>query len=153
MFKALLTALTNLFKPVHTVKYPSEPLPLPQDYRGLIEFSAEHCIYCDKCEKVCPPNAIVFRQNEDGSKSYNYNEWLCIYCGECVRACPKPGEALWQSETKPRCAVAEENVNGGWFAWQAEAEASRETYAAARKAARAKKRSEVPDRDATQNKE
>jgi formate hydrogenlyase subunit 6/NADH:ubiquinone oxidoreductase subunit I len=135
MIKALVQALANLFRPVRTVDYPAEEkLPLPKDYRGLIEFDSEHCIYCDKCEKVCPPGAIVFKQNEDGTKAYNYNPWLCIYCGECVRSCPKSGDALWQSEAKPRCALKEEDVNGGWFVLQAEAKESREAYAAARKA-------------------
>lgn len=138
MIKAVVQALANLFRPVHTVSYPAEELPLPKDYRGLIEFDGEHCIYCDKCEKVCPPGAIVFKQNGDGTKSYHYNPWLCIYCGECVRSCPKSGDALWQSEVKPRCALKEEDVNGGWSVLQDEAKESREAFAAARKASKAK---------------
>ena len=128
MINSMIQALKNLFSKPATHAYPQSPLPLPDQYRGLIEFDENHCIYCDKCEKVCPPRAIVFSQHEDGSKTYNYNPWLCIYCGECVRACPKPGEALWQSESKPLVALKEKNVNSEWFAWQKHAAKSRVEY-------------------------
>ena len=142
MLHAMINAFLNLFRPVHTHPYPAEPMPLPPAYRGLIEYNEEACIFCDKCEKVCPPNAIVFFQSKDGTKAYRYNPWLCIYCGECVRACPKPDEALWQSETKARPAVKDDNVNEGWFAWEAACAQSRTEYAAAKKAARAAKKNE-----------
>ena len=139
----------NLFRPVHTVKYPQEEdIVLPKDYRGLIEYDEEHCIFCDSCEKACPPKAIVFHQNEDGTKEYNYNPYLCIYCGECVRACPKAEEALWQSEKKQQSATKEEDVNNRWFVWQKEAAESREKYAAIKKAKKeekGKKRAEGSD--------
>ena len=140
MFKALIQAFTNLFRPVHTVKYPfEEDVVLPKDYRGLIEYNAEHCIFCDKCENACPPKSIVFFQHEDGTKEYKYNPYLCIYCGECVRACPKADEALWQSEKKQLSATREDDVNNSWFVWQKEAAQSRESYAAMKKAKKSKK--------------
>ena len=139
MLKAIVTAFTNLFKPIHTHNYPAVDIELPKDYRGLIEYSEEDCIFCDKCEKVCPPGAILFYQNEDGSKKYRYNPWLCIYCGECVRACPKPEEAIWQSEKKQESAVKADGANEEWFIWEAACQQSREDYAAAKKAAKAAK--------------
>lgn len=139
MFSAIKNAFLNLFRLPYTADYPAEPLPLPEGYRGLIEFNAEACIWCDKCEKVCPPRAIVFNQDAEGEKEYRYNEWLCIFCGECVRACPKPGEALWQSELKARPGVKADRPNSGWFEWQDSAKAGRESYAAAKKAKRAQK--------------
>lgn len=143
MFKAVLQAFMNLFKPVHTLKYPhEEDIILPKEYRGLIEYSADDCIFCDQCEKACPPKAIVFHQHEDGSKEYRYNPYLCIYCGECVRACPKPEEALWQSGKKQPVATKEDEVNNGWFVWQREAAESRERYAGMKKSAKAKKEDE-----------
>jgi NADH-quinone oxidoreductase subunit I len=146
MFKAVLQAFMNLFKPVHTLKYPlEEDIVLPKDYRGLIEFGADECIYCDQCEKACPPKAIVFFQHEDGSKEYRYSPYLCIYCGECVRACPKPGKALWQSEKKQSSATKADDVNNGWFVWQREAAQSRERYAEMKKNAKVKKEEEKKD--------
>lgn len=134
MLKAMVNALTNLFKPVHTLNYPAVPISHPESYRGLIEYDADHCTFCDKCEKVCPPGAILFFQHEEGAKTYNYNPYLCIYCGECVRACPKPDEALWQSEIKPLPATLKEDVNCGWFEMERQCKASRELYAEIKKA-------------------
>ncbi|MCK9374268.1 MAG: 4Fe-4S dicluster domain-containing protein [Sulfuricurvum sp.] len=136
MFKSMLEAFLNLFKPLHTGGYPAKEIVLPDGYRGLIEYDGEACIYCDKCEKVCPPGAILFYQQENGEKKYRYNPWLCIYCGECVRACPKPQEALWQSETKQQPALKEEGVNEQWFVWEAACQNSREAYTTAKKAAK-----------------
>lgn len=123
MFKSLTKALTNLFKKPQTIDYPASPIVKPDGYRGLIEYGEEHCIYCLKCEKTCPPGAILFvhtdnpSSNEKNKKSqkYEYNPHLCIYCGECVRACPKPDEALWQSQKKPWIGVKEDKVNDNWF--------------------------------------
>ena len=129
----MIQSLLNIFRKPVTVDYPKEPLERVKDTRGLIKYDSEHCIFCDKCEKVCPPNAIVFYQNIDGSKKYRYNPYLCIYCGECVRACPKPDEALWQSEEKALPATAQQRVNDDWFAWQEKSKASREAYKEAKK--------------------
>ncbi len=123
MFTSLFKALTNLFKKPQTIDYPATPIEKDKDYRGLIEYGEESCIYCMKCEKACPPGAILFVKtdtpsaNEKNKKAlkYNYNPYLCIYCGECVRACPKPEEALWQSNKKPEVAVRGDNVNSDWF--------------------------------------
>lgn len=142
MLNSLLQAFLNLFRPIRTHRYPAEPIVLPKGYRGLIEHDSEACIYCDKCEKVCPPGAILFYQNEDGTKTYGYNPWLCIYCGECVRACPKPEDALWQSEKKQSPAVGEENANEGWFVYEKACFQSREAYAAAKKSAKIQNKSE-----------
>jgi len=140
MFRSLINAWSNLFRPPLTVRYPlEEDLPPPPGYRGLILYDAEHCIFCDRCEKACPPKAIVFYQHGDGSKEYRYNPWLCIYCGECVRACPKADEALTHSGDLPRPAAAPERVNEEWFVWQAAAKRSREEYAAGKKAEKAKR--------------
>ncbi len=142
MFRSITEAFLNLFRPVRTHRYPAEPIALPEGYRGLIEHNHDACIYCDKCEKVCPPGAILFYQHEDGTKTYRYNPWLCIYCGECVRACPKPDEAIWQSETKQSPAIRDDAANEGWFVWETECKQSREIYALAKKAAKNQTKSE-----------
>ena len=142
MFLSMLEAFKNLFRPVRTHRYPAEEIVLPKGYRGLIEYGKEACIFCDKCEKVCPPGAILFYQHENGDKEYRYNPWLCIYCGECVRACPKPEEALWQSETKQLSALKEDGANEEWFVWEEACKKSREEYAIAKKAAKIQNKSE-----------
>ena len=140
MFTSLLHAFLNLFRPIRTHSYPAQDIELPAGYRGLIEHNHDACIYCDKCEKVCPPKAIIFKQNADGTKTYNYNAWLCIYCGECVRACPKPDEALWQSETKQLPALKKDGVNSEWSVYELACKQSRQEYADAKKAAKNQKK-------------
>ena len=126
MFKSIKEAVLNLFKKPQTLSYPKEPIKKPDGYRGLIEYGEEECIYCLKCEKVCPPGAILFIPTDNPSDNpknkkglvYEYNEHLCIYCGECVRDCPKPNEALWQSQKKPNIAIKEDQVNEEWFKYE-----------------------------------
>jgi len=123
MFSSIKKAFKNLFSKPQTIDYPASPIEKPVSHRGLIEYGEEHCIYCLKCEKACPPEAILFvptdtpTDNPKNKKSleYKYNPHLCIYCGECIRACPKPSEALWQSEKKPMIGTKEDRVNDGWF--------------------------------------
>lgn len=123
MIKSFFKALMNLFKTPQTIDYPATPIKKDKEYRGLIEYGEESCIYCLKCEKACPPGAILFvpvenpSDNEKNKKGlqYFYNPHLCIYCTECVRACPKPDEALWQSNKKPPIGVKEDRVNDEWF--------------------------------------
>ena len=128
MIQATKNAFSNLFKKPYTCDYPASPVPKPKDYRGLIEFNSEHCIWCDKCEKTCPPRAILFKQFEDGHKEYNYNPYLCIYCGDCVRDCPKTGFALSQTENKAMPGLGKDNLNDKWFEIEKETKKSREDY-------------------------
>ena len=122
MFKSITIAFKNLFQSPQTINYPKEPIKKPKNYRGLIEYNENNCIYCLKCEKTCPPGAILFIPTDNPSNNpknkksqeYQYNPHLCIYCGECVRACPKPNEALWQSEKKPSIATKKDKVNENW---------------------------------------
>lgn len=123
MLRSLSKAFKNLFKKPQTIDYPVTPIPKDEGYRGLIEYGEPNCIYCLKCEKACPPGAILFvpddnpSENEKNKKGlkYYYNPHLCIYCTECVRACPKPGEALWQTNKKPSVGIKEDRVNDYWF--------------------------------------
>jgi NADH-quinone oxidoreductase subunit I len=114
-----MNAIKNLFRKPLTVEYPAVELPVVKNRRGIIEYAEKECIYCLKCEKVCPPSSILFvetdtpTENPKNRKSlvYEYNPYLCIYCGECIRACPTP--ALSQSEKKPPTTT--EKVNDNWF--------------------------------------
>lgn len=130
--KTFFKAIGNLVKKPVTTKYPFEQTYIPDDYRGLIGFDADLCIWCRKCEMACPPGAIVFSQAMDGQQTYHYNRAVCIYCSECVRACPKEG-ALFQTAEPAPCALKEENINNGWNKLFDEALESRAAYAAEKK--------------------
>ena len=131
MTSAIFEALFNLFKKPATYGYPAVPNPVPKNYRGLINYNAEKCIFCNNCEKVCPPGAIRFTTElEEGKQTYHYNPYLCIYCGECVRACPEPGKegALWQDEDLIAPATFESEPGKAWEAVEAEAASSKAAY-------------------------
>jgi len=102
MIKMFIESMKNLVSKPVTIKYPFEPSLEPKGYRGTILYNEDDCIFCDKCENICPPRAIKFEvvDLESGKKQYNYNPYLCIYCGACVGVCPKANEALIQSEKR-----------------------------------------------------
>jgi len=103
MISMFIESLKNLVSKPETIKYPFSPSPEPEGYRGTILYNEELCIFCDKCENICPPGAIKFEviDLQSGKKEYNYNPYLCIYCGACVDACPKSEEGcLIQSNSR-----------------------------------------------------
>ena len=136
--KTFFKALGNLFKKLVTVKYPFEQTYIPDDYRGVIHFEEDLCIWCRGCEMVCPPGAIVFSQDLDGKQTYHYNRAVCIFCDECVRTCPKEG-ALIQTNQPAKFALKEENINNGWNQLYEDALKSRDAYAAEKKRLAAEK--------------
>jgi NADH-quinone oxidoreductase subunit I len=141
--KTFFKAIGNLFRKPVTIRYPFEQTYIPDDYRGMIGFNENLCIWCRRCEMVCPPGAIVFSQDMEGKQTYHFNRAACIYCTECVHACPVEG-AIFQTPEPAKCALKEENINNGWNVLYDEALKSRAAYAlekkrlAAEKAAAAK---------------
>ncbi|HIP92829.1 MAG TPA: 4Fe-4S dicluster domain-containing protein [Desulfurobacteriaceae bacterium] len=138
MLKMFIESLKNLFSEPATL--PGIGTEAPKGYRGLIVFNKEKCIFCTKCELVCPVDAIKFIYPEDGSRNleFNYNPFLCIYCGECVRACPKDG-ALIQTNIVPEPGTQEDNPNEKWFEIERRAQESKKKW----QIALAKKRQEA----------
>ncbi len=108
MLKMFSESFKNLFSKPETVLYPFEPSPEPKNYRGVIFYNEELCIFCDKCEDICPPGSILFEvvDVESNKKEYNYNPYLCIYCGACVEACPKADEGCLTQEKDRMPALA-----------------------------------------------
>ena len=120
MFKMFIESFKNLISKPETIKYPFEPSDEPENYRGTILYDEEKCIFCDKCENICPPGAIKFEvvDIESGKKQYNYNPYLCIYCGACTEVCPKADEGcLTQVKTRTKVLGREipKNKKLGYF--------------------------------------
>jgi len=70
-----------------TRKYPFEQHPVPEDFRGRVEFLEELCMGCGACANVCPPNAIQVIE-EKGTRIIKLFIGRCIFCGRCEENCP-----------------------------------------------------------------
>jgi formate hydrogenlyase subunit 6/NADH:ubiquinone oxidoreductase subunit I len=87
-----LEAFFSLFKKPFTVKYPYEPSPPPEGFRGRTEFTDE-CVGCGACAAVCPPKAIKITDTKD-KRIMRIDHGLCIFCGTCQDVCPWEGITL-----------------------------------------------------------
>lgn len=47
-----------------------------------------NCVGCRSCEQVCPKNAIVIKEREDGFLYPYVDQDKCINCSLCVKHCP-----------------------------------------------------------------
>jgi len=61
------------------------PVPVPEGFRGGIEYDAAKCIGCRLCTRVCPANAIEFIPDR---KKVLFHLDRCCFCGECKDICP-----------------------------------------------------------------
>ncbi len=87
-------------KPIVTVQYPREKIPMSPRYRGHTEFvideetGTHRCNACDNCARTCPSGVItVTGAKPPGSKkkravTYVLEYNLCSLCGLCVEVCP-----------------------------------------------------------------
>lgn len=89
-----IEAFFSLFKKPFTMKYPFEPSPPPEGFRGRTEFT-DDCVGCGACAAVCPPKAITMA--DEGSKRVmRVDHGLCIFCSTCQDVCPWEGIELTQ---------------------------------------------------------
>ena len=107
-FSMIRPALAQLFKkpwtnkfpakyqPSNTTKYFSDvaagkakinpPVPIPKEgFRGKIRYDMDKCIGCKLCIKVCPCEAIEFREKEKKVRIYLSR---CCFCSQCNDVCP-----------------------------------------------------------------
>lgn len=103
-FKSLLTGMRitarEAARPIITVQYPRETLPMPARFRGHIrlvldpETGRPRCTACTLCAKACPSGCIELdgvRREGDKKKSvsrYELDFTKCSLCGSCVEVCP-----------------------------------------------------------------
>ena len=59
--------------------------------KGNIKNYTSSCVYCGKCEKICPANAIKVNPNE---RTWVIDNEVCVRCKRCVRTCPKQSLSL-----------------------------------------------------------
>ena len=96
----MVITLREFFRPVVTVQYPRQTLPVTPNYRGhtyLVrdeETGNHRCITCGMCRRECPSNCISLEgEKREGVKGLVLTEYKldftkCSLCGTCVEVCP-----------------------------------------------------------------
>ena len=97
----LSSSLKNLFRRPFTTKYPREPAQLPPGNRGRVLYDMSKCIFCRKCERSCPTNAITTNKE---AKTQTVVRNRCIACDTCVEVCPTQTITMAEEYSKPDIA-------------------------------------------------
>ena len=48
----------------------------------------EDCCGCTACCVICPKNAIIMQEDEEGFEYPHIEEEKCIKCYKCLKVCP-----------------------------------------------------------------
>jgi len=88
--RELKEAVTAVFSPRFTTRFPAEPCVVPERYRGKPEFDLDSCIGCGACVNVCPTNALTQIDELESDRpvrkiTHRYD--ACIFCGNCQDNC------------------------------------------------------------------
>ena len=71
-----------------TLKYPFQPHPPDENFRGKPVIDFLSCIGCGACANACPPRLIILR-DMDGYRQITFELGRCTYCGSCRDVCPE----------------------------------------------------------------
>lgn len=88
--RELKEAVTAVFSPRFTTKFPAEPCEVPERLRGKPEFNTEYCIGCGACVNVCPTRALTMVDHTEGDnpkRIITLQTDACIFCGNCSENC------------------------------------------------------------------
>ncbi len=92
--RELREAITAVFSPRFTTRFPAEPCVVPERYRGKPEFDLDKCIGCGACVNVCPTEALSqvdSIDNEPPVRKITFRYDACIFCGNCSDNCTTEG--------------------------------------------------------------
>jgi hydrogenase-4 component H len=85
--RTMIESLKGLLKPA-TIRYPYEPSPPPEGFRGRPEFDYSKCMGCGGCVESCPSGALTLEDlNETRYIRLQYGH--CSFCGRCQDVCPE----------------------------------------------------------------
>ncbi len=72
-----------------TLKYPFEPRPAPEGFRGQPLWDHTKCLGCAGCANHCPARTIFLRDLCQELRVLLYDSSRCTYCGRCADLCPE----------------------------------------------------------------
>ncbi len=88
--RELKEAVTAVFSPRFTTRFPAEPCVVPERYRGKPEFDLDACIGCGACVNVCPTEALTQADDLEAdppTRKITQRYDTCIFCGKCRDNC------------------------------------------------------------------
>ena len=78
----------SLISRPYTLKFPKEPSPPFEKFRGAPRFTEEKCVGCTACAQVCPAKAIEVKDDKaTATRTLTVRHDTCIYCGQCQANC------------------------------------------------------------------
>ncbi len=80
-----------------TLRYPFEPRPAPDGFRGQPVWDHTRCIGCAGCANHCPARTIFLRDICQEIRILLYDSSRCTYCGRCADLCPEKAIAMSKS--------------------------------------------------------
>ncbi|SDC53189.1 NADH-quinone oxidoreductase subunit I [Melghirimyces thermohalophilus] len=94
LIKGMGVTLKTMTKKKVTHKYPDEPIPMPDRFRGIQHLDPDQCIVCNQCARVCPTDCISLTGHKHPEKrgkvldTFDINFEICILCDLCTEVCP-----------------------------------------------------------------
>jgi len=89
--RELKEAVTAVFSPRFTTRFPYKPCVVPEKYRGKPEFDLDTCIGCGACVNVCPSSVCLTMTDDLDAdppvRRITLNYYTCIFCGNCSDNC------------------------------------------------------------------
>ncbi|MHC4482076.1 MAG: 4Fe-4S dicluster domain-containing protein [Planctomycetota bacterium] len=89
--RELKEAVTAVFSPRFTTRFPAEPCVVPEKYRGKPEFDLDKCIGCGACVNVCPSSVCLAMADDLDAdppvRKITLSYYTCIFCGNCEDNC------------------------------------------------------------------
>lgn len=89
--RELKEAVTAVFSPRFTTRFPAEPCVVPERYRGKPEFDLDTCIGCGACVNVCPTPECLSQVDDTEAdppvRKITHRYDTCIFCGNCEANC------------------------------------------------------------------
>ena len=100
LLAGMAVTIRYFVKPIVTVQYPREKIPMSPRYRGYPQFiidpetQTHKCIACEMCSRICPSQLITVEgtkfpgEKQKRATKYIHEHQYCSLCGLCVEVCP-----------------------------------------------------------------